>query len=539
MAECDDDVTERPTKIRRIDVPPVDYSSSITKGAINDTNDSGGTRTGIDIDNEIDIDIDTDTDTDTDIGSTSKTSIMSKEDKSDEQLSSNNIVEVENPAIKNESEAQDKVQVQAQIKPQVKPQNEEVNETIDATTFIFRSPATREEINAITDKMRSQIDSAHKILSEGGYEAYRRMKRNRHKLQTTTNDEDAILAAGDSDEDDGMDTDDERKETIKNNERLSMLEGAVVKGNPRRYQVALVELAKKQNTIVNLGTGQGKTLIALLLIKHFATAFQEGKQTLFLVPSIALAGQHTTTLLANLPYTVATACHNSTRTAQSKEKMAEANILVATHGAARDLLMHYGDIFSFSRINLIIVDECHYCSGEHGYATIMKNFYHRLPVDKRPRVLGLTASPLVNVKIDIDDEKLGEMLDNLEKTLDCSVACLSGIGVANTKGEISEDSGYIKREAEERSIHYNDPNPKDIPALPAHENVGLHEARMKEFNQLNQLYIQLGPKLTAIYSATVAREISRNRYEEETSEQFQKLVSMCHGMSYFVFFLIH
>ena len=47
--------------------------------------------------------------------------------------------------------------------------------------------------------------------------------------------------------------------------------------------MALVELAKKQNTIVNLGTGQGKTLIALLLIKHYAKSYQEGKQTLFLV----------------------------------------------------------------------------------------------------------------------------------------------------------------------------------------------------------------------------------------------------------------
>lgn len=282
--------------------------------------------------------------------------------------------------------------------------------------------------------------------------------------------------------------------------------------------MALVELAKKQNTIVNLGTGQGKTLIALLLIKHFAQAYQEGKQTLFLVPSIALAGQHTTTLLANLPYTVATACHSSTRTTANKEILAQANILVATHGAARDLFMHYGDMFSFERINLLIVDECHYCSGEHGYSTIMKNFYHRLPVEKRPRVLGLTASPLVNVKVDIDDGKLDSMLDSLEQAMDCSLACLSRIGVANSKGEISQNSGFVKKEAKERSIHYEESH--IFPNLPSHEDIGLHPCRMKEFNQLHQLYLQLGPKLTGIYSATVAREISRNRFEDESSEQF-------------------
>lgn len=286
--------------------------------------------------------------------------------------------------------------------------------------------------------------------------------------------------------------------------------------------VALVELAKKQNTIVNLGTGQGKTLIALLLIKHFAKAYQEGKQTLFIVPSIALAGQHTTTLLANLPYTVATACHSSTRSTSNKESLAKANILVATHGAAMDLFMHYGDYFSFERINLLIVDECHYCSGEHGYSTIMKNFYHKLPIDKRPRVLGLTASPLVNVKNDLDDEWLGQMLDNLEATMDSSLACLSRIGVANSKGEISQGSGYVKREAEERSIHYHDPSPDEIPNLPPYDNLGLHVSRFRELNQLIQLYFQLGAKLTSIYSATVAREISRNRYEDETQEEFEK-----------------
>lgn len=81
------------------------------------------------------------------------------------------------------------------------------------------------------------------------------------------------------------------------------LEDAVVKANPRKYQLALFEKVKLKNTVVNLGTGQGKTLVALLCIKHFSVpAYEEGKQTLFLVPSIALAVQHTTILRAILPF---------------------------------------------------------------------------------------------------------------------------------------------------------------------------------------------------------------------------------------------
>ena len=110
-----------------------------------------------------------------------------------------------------------------------------------------------------------------------------------------------------------MDNDDEVAQELET-KRLVSLKEAVVRGNPRRYQTALVELATRQNTIVNLGTRQVKIIIALLYIHHFAKpAFDEGKQTLFLIPSIALAMQHTTTLMANLPYTVATAFNSSTK----------------------------------------------------------------------------------------------------------------------------------------------------------------------------------------------------------------------------------
>lgn len=383
---------------------------------------------------------------------------------------------------------------------------------VDAETFLFRSPATNAEIDEIAEKIKSQIENVHAQISQIGYEAYRKLRR-RNSSTDSSGGKNSGAGAGIG-ETSGVDTDDEMTQDKKEIEKAAALEEAVVRGNPRRYQTALVELAKKQNTIVNLGTGQGKTLIALLLIRHFAQvedAYRKGKQTLFLVPSVALATQHTTTLQANLPYTVATACHNSTKANGSRERMAETNILVATHGAARDLFMHYGDMFSFDRINLLVVDECHYTSGEHGYATIMRNFYHRLPREKRPRVLGLTASPLVNIKSDVDDDKLGQMLRELEQRLDSRLASL-------TKIMETDDMGYEIQDAEERCVHYHRTN--NFAMLPSHEGIGLHESRVKEFNQFLDLYHDLGPKVTSIYSATVAREISMNRYDEESKEQF-------------------
>jgi superfamily II DNA or RNA helicase len=61
-------------------------------------------------------------------------------------------------------------------------------------------------------------------------------------------------------------------------------------------------------------------------------------------------------------------------------------------------MMHYADMFQMRRFNLLVVDECHYATGNHAYAVIMNKFYHVLPKEERPRVIGLTASPLCNVR---------------------------------------------------------------------------------------------------------------------------------------------
>jgi len=42
-----------------------------------------------------------------------------------------------------------------------------------------------------------------------------------------------------------------------------------ISGDARNYQTALLRIAKRENVIVHLGTGTGKTLIAILLIKHY------------------------------------------------------------------------------------------------------------------------------------------------------------------------------------------------------------------------------------------------------------------------------
>jgi primosomal protein N' len=100
-----------------------------------------------------------------------------------------------------------------------------------------------------------------------------------------------------------------RQQETSHRERLAkLMADATIQGSPRDYQRILLEMAKQENTIVHLGTGYGKTLIALLLIKEKSKDWDmyddKKKQTLFLVPSVALAIQQSMTLRANLPFSV-------------------------------------------------------------------------------------------------------------------------------------------------------------------------------------------------------------------------------------------
>ncbi len=149
---------------------------------------------------------------------------------------------------------------------------------VDAGAFLFRSPTSQDEINAIAIKIRSRIDAAHKKILEIGYEAYREeinAPSSASSLNVNRKGENCGENESDDNFDEDINTDDEIDEGMI--EKQKSLEEAVVRGNPRRYQTALVATACRQNTIIHLATGSGKTLIALLVIRHFASAYRDGK----------------------------------------------------------------------------------------------------------------------------------------------------------------------------------------------------------------------------------------------------------------------
>ena len=66
----------------------------------------------------------------------------------------------------------------------------------------------------------------------------------------------------------------------------------------RPYQRELLEKAKKENIIVYLGTGSGKTYIAIMLIKEMRAELKN-KKAIFLVNSVPLVDQQAEAIRIN------------------------------------------------------------------------------------------------------------------------------------------------------------------------------------------------------------------------------------------------
>mmetsp|Transcript_3985 Transcript_3985/g.5196 ORF Transcript_3985/g.5196 Transcript_3985/m.5196 type:complete len:1557 (+) Transcript_3985:97-4767(+) len=350
------------------------------------------------------------------------------------------------------------------------------------------------------EEIRHTIHEAYACYERGGVDALlQHIKDKETNIDSPKNNDDVEMAEEDKNDESDME----------------------VISTARAYQVAMFDRAKEQNTIVQLNTGLGKTLIAIMTIKHFSTQYGDvnadghSKQTLFLVPSVALVLQQAKTLRINLPYKIATACQTAAKSEEARQELSDAQIIVATHGSALELLRHYSNTFYLSRVNLIVVDECHHSIGNHSYAVIFRNYYHVLSKELRPHVLGLTASPIINIKKKvITSKEIEEKLSELESALDARVVSLTNLQFMKEEG-----NEVMHSNVEEKSILYED-NHLPSSNFPSHENIGLHQNRIKELNQLCYLLEQYGPVLVWKYSEAVEREISRNRYEGETENQF-------------------
>ncbi|ORX55708.1 hypothetical protein DM01DRAFT_1335102 [Hesseltinella vesiculosa] len=173
--------------------------------------------------------------------------------------------------------------------------------------------------------------------------------------------------------------------------------------NPREYQFELFQLALKENIIAVLHTGSGKTLISVMLIKQFIIQEKmdrmqriKTKISFFLVDRVPLVFQQASVISANSDANVQKLCGQMNVDGWSedtwKKVYEEADVCVMTAQIFLDSLRQ--GFVHMDRVNLIIFDECHHATKNHPYNVIMREFYDTCRAGDKPRIFGMTASPM-------------------------------------------------------------------------------------------------------------------------------------------------
>lgn len=157
----------------------------------------------------------------------------------------------------------------------------------------------------------------------------------------------------------------------------------------RDYQVSIATACLDANTLVVLPTGLGKTVIAALVVAE-RLLVRPGR-VLVLAPTRPLVLQHVDRLgsfLRGPPPIVAVTGQRRSKERRAAEQAAR--VLVATpQVVANDLAKGQFDLAAFS---LVVFDEAHRAVGDYQYVDVGKALSALRP-GKRPRVVGLTASP--------------------------------------------------------------------------------------------------------------------------------------------------
>ena len=158
--------------------------------------------------------------------------------------------------------------------------------------------------------------------------------------------------------------------------------------SPRQYQIDAASYGIHENSIINIKTGGGKTLIAVIIMNHYLS-INNGKKVLFIVPSRALVQQQaeyfqkhcnvpqsklssssttrttTTSSSSSNKIRIAQLCGNeieSWNKSNWNHAMNNYDIMVGTPEVFRRALVDQGYIYS-SQFSLVIFDECHNATG--------------------------------------------------------------------------------------------------------------------------------------------------------------------------------
>eukprot|EP01018_Ginkgo_biloba_P017577 Gb_32044 [translate_table: standard] len=198
----------------------------------------------------------------------------------------------------------------------------------------------------------------------------------------------------------------------------------------RRYQLDVLYRAREENTIAYLDTGAGKTLIAIMLIRHYAHLLRKPQSNIaiFMVPTVVLVQQQADVLEIHTDLKVGRFWGAMGVDLWDRKKWQEQldafEVFVMTPQIFLDNLRHC--FFKLESVKLMIFDECHHARKKNPYACIMNEFYHRIARANGkdlPRIFGMTASPVYSKGISSPASCAAEVWE-LENILNAKVYTL-------------------------------------------------------------------------------------------------------------------
>ncbi|HWQ68287.1 MAG TPA: helicase-related protein [Methanospirillum sp.] len=167
----------------------------------------------------------------------------------------------------------------------------------------------------------------------------------------------------------------------------------------RDYQVEIATDALKQNTLVILPTGLGKTVCALLVMVPRLT---ESLKVIMVAPTKPLCEQHYQFFSGILPYTSVRLLIGELPVQERVKDWDDAQLVIATPQTLENDLKNY--IYDLKDVSLLIIDEAHRAVGAYAY-TFLAGEYQA--TSQNPLILAMTASP------GGDEEKVNLIKDSL------------------------------------------------------------------------------------------------------------------------------
>ena len=156
----------------------------------------------------------------------------------------------------------------------------------------------------------------------------------------------------------------------------------------RDYQMEAVKECIKQNTLLCLPTGSGKTFIAATVLMNFHRWYPKGI-VLFIAPTRSLVTQQSNVCLSftkTVPQNECCILYGNEK--RRNDVWQKSHIFFTTPQVVQNDLTK--NLLDPTKIVSIIFDEAHHARGKHPYAEIVKLAVSR---NKKIRIIGLTATP--------------------------------------------------------------------------------------------------------------------------------------------------